>query len=300
MERETKEPSIDVRQLVTASNLVRNFGAWQERALQEPVYIMHHGRPRLMLTSVEAARSVAERSHGNNEASELEAVLDAIDDLIVIADDEDVIRDMSREARLFFRLSRSDGLSIYSLFPATTTPLIRAALDRVRTSGIKEILDVRAGQDFDRRLELVIRRLDGGTAILVRDRTREESLMVAPAAVQAFNQATELLGNVAAITVNQRGYITTATISSEALTGLTREALLSTRFVSLLDIASRVSVGEALDAVLGMGSVRQIDATLLVNRGEPRLVRLAITPLLEYALVLIKAPSGASPSDKPA
>ena len=37
----------------TASDLVRRFGVWSERAAREPVYVLHHGRPRLILASVE-------------------------------------------------------------------------------------------------------------------------------------------------------------------------------------------------------------------------------------------------------
>jgi hypothetical protein len=40
-------------QTVTASALVRQFGLWQERAARAPVYILHRGRARLALTSIE-------------------------------------------------------------------------------------------------------------------------------------------------------------------------------------------------------------------------------------------------------
>lgn len=39
--------------LVTSSDLVRRFGLWQERALRGPLYILHRGRPRFVMTSVE-------------------------------------------------------------------------------------------------------------------------------------------------------------------------------------------------------------------------------------------------------
>ncbi len=39
--------------MTTASDLVRRFGVWSERAARDPVYIMHRGRPRLVLASVE-------------------------------------------------------------------------------------------------------------------------------------------------------------------------------------------------------------------------------------------------------
>lgn len=39
--------------MTTASDLVRRFGMWSERATREPVYVLHRGRPRLVLASVE-------------------------------------------------------------------------------------------------------------------------------------------------------------------------------------------------------------------------------------------------------
>jgi hypothetical protein len=39
--------------MTTASDLARRFGMWSKRAAQEPVYILHRGRPRLVLASVE-------------------------------------------------------------------------------------------------------------------------------------------------------------------------------------------------------------------------------------------------------
>jgi len=39
--------------MTTASDLVRRFGLWSDRATREPVYVLHRGRPRLILASVE-------------------------------------------------------------------------------------------------------------------------------------------------------------------------------------------------------------------------------------------------------
>lgn len=39
--------------MTTASDLVRRFGVWSARAADAPVYILHRGRPRLVLASVE-------------------------------------------------------------------------------------------------------------------------------------------------------------------------------------------------------------------------------------------------------
>src|ERR1700761_426082 len=45
--------------LVSAAELRRNFGVWQERAMHTPVLVLRHGKPRLMLCSTEQFQAVA-------------------------------------------------------------------------------------------------------------------------------------------------------------------------------------------------------------------------------------------------
>lgn len=56
-------------QLVAATEIVRNFSAWQERCTHRPIYILHHGRPRSVLLSLDLyGRLLA--SQGPQSASE--------------------------------------------------------------------------------------------------------------------------------------------------------------------------------------------------------------------------------------
>lgn len=40
---------------VTAGEISRNFGQWQDVALSGPVIVTHHGRPRVVMTSARPA-----------------------------------------------------------------------------------------------------------------------------------------------------------------------------------------------------------------------------------------------------
>jgi hypothetical protein len=74
--------------MVTASDLVRRFGHWGERALAAPVYVLHRGRPRLVLASVELiemlCRPYAEADA--DDAQRVAALLDGSPGMIVIVD----------------------------------------------------------------------------------------------------------------------------------------------------------------------------------------------------------------------
>ena len=37
---------------VPAAELTRNFGLWQDRSAHGPVFVTHHGRPRVVLMSI--------------------------------------------------------------------------------------------------------------------------------------------------------------------------------------------------------------------------------------------------------
>lgn len=44
----------------TAAEISRNFGQWQDRAMQGPILVTHHGRPRLVILSAEEFSSLTE------------------------------------------------------------------------------------------------------------------------------------------------------------------------------------------------------------------------------------------------
>lgn len=48
----------------TAAEISRNFGHWQDRAMQGPILVTHHGRPRLVILSAEEFSSLTEGAPG--------------------------------------------------------------------------------------------------------------------------------------------------------------------------------------------------------------------------------------------
>jgi hypothetical protein len=77
---------------VTASTLVRHFGEWQEHAARAPVYVLHHGRPRLILVGVELAATLGDAGRSDQPAAALlDSTLDALDLPLLLLDGEGVI-----------------------------------------------------------------------------------------------------------------------------------------------------------------------------------------------------------------
>ncbi len=272
---------------VTASALVRNFGLWQERALQTPVYILHHGRPRLVLASVDHARASAPAVQSAS-LSDRDTLLEVIDDLVVMLDRDGRITALSAAARAYFGVTAGSEQHFSGLFADAARPILASAIERVFATGLLESVETRGGPYPDRRLAIRLTPCEAGLLAIVRDRTLLDERALADAQIRAMLACTDALGSIGLIRLNPQGYIVQASPSFSAITGLATDALLSARLVTLLDVPSRVTFGEAFASVAMHDDTRRVDGTLLVNHGPPRRVRMALTPLLEHIAVMVE------------
>lgn len=266
---------------VTASDLVRQFGVWQARAAQAPVYILHRGRPRLVLTSVDLMKALcAPHLEASGEARRLQALLGATDEIVLMVDRQRRVTTSSRLAR--GALGEIDGIPVERIADRSA-PLLAAAIDRVVASGMAEAAEIGAAGYPGRRWRCAIEPMTGGAVLVIRDITEDLALAERIAELDAHEAATRINGAAATVRLGLRGYIERATPSLVALTGIAADALKTARFVTLFDVASRVALGEALERVLDLGEERRIVARLLVNRAEPRPVAVGLAPVTRGA-----------------
>src|SRR5687768_6748855 len=87
---------------VTASELVRQFGLWQERALQQPVFVLRRGRPSLVLTSLDLMRRLCAPHEAASDTTLATLLMDAMRDSVVVVDAAGRIDDLNRAARVAF------------------------------------------------------------------------------------------------------------------------------------------------------------------------------------------------------
>lgn len=161
-------------EIVTASQFVRRFGHWQQRAQRSPVYILFRGRPRLVLTSIEVmeallAPHLASRQRGLDPA----ALLDLIRDIVVVTDAALRVIAASRTARAYFGHGVAPGAGAGMLVPAPDRQRLQRALRDVQSGGAALTVDLPAPRDPDRLLTITIEPHHGGVALLVRDRGGE-------------------------------------------------------------------------------------------------------------------------------
>ncbi|MGY4397953.1 PAS domain-containing protein [Sphingomonas sp. UYAg733] len=273
--------------IVTASDLVRHFGIWQERAMRSPIYILHRGRPRLILTSVDVMDALcAPHAVGAGDRDMgITALLDAVDDMVIIADADLRITAASRSARGYFGASVEPGRAIDLIGPDAARLFLAEAIYRVAASGLDESLDLPSARYGNRSLTIAIKPHPGGVALLVHDVTVTSDLRDAEAERRATSETIAAIPGVARARINLRGYIDQPDAPLAGLSGLSIEALSSVRFVTLLDIASRVAVAESIEEMIAGGHPRAVAGTLLVNRGEPVAVRIGLAALRRGAAI---------------
>lgn len=276
-------PPLPADQLVTSSALVRHFGLWQERAARAPVYVLHRGRPRLVLTSIETMEALCAPHAADDGAPpgiDTTALLDTVSDIVLIADKNGSILASSRVARVHFGTLAQTGAPLLGIAAAAARPFLADAIRRAMALGVGDRLEIPSAAREARMLSLAIEPLRHGVVLFAQDGTSASELIDALATEHALAAAMQAATGIAAATINQRGYVTAPAPILSALTGLTPEALALIRFVALVEIgARRVALGEAIERTLAGETPPPLTATLLVNRADPLPVRIGLAPL---------------------
>ncbi|MGN6277531.1 MAG: hypothetical protein ACTHM8_02260 [Sphingomonas sp.] len=268
-------PAAGETQTVTASTLVRQFGLWQERAARAPVYILHRGRARLALTSVELMEAMCAPARSVDDMGA--ALLEEIGDIVLIVDETLTINHMSAAARRYFDAETAPGLTLGRLAPGPVTDFLIETTERVILRGTAETVEIASSRRPGRRLSVNVQPWGPGAALFAHDVTLEEEIKDAAGHVRALDQALEAVEDAAAARINLRGYLESPTPSLAGLTGISIDALASVRFVTLLEVGSRVAVAEAIEAVIADGKPRGVSAMMPVNRAGSRPIRIGLS-----------------------
>ncbi|WP_294337789.1 PAS domain-containing protein [uncultured Sphingomonas sp.] len=263
---------------VTASDLVRHFGAWRDRAMNQPVYIHHHGRPKLVLTSVDfLERLVSSRGQDKPDRGGLATLLDMMDSIVLVTDADLCLVGISPPARHLLVRVDWRGKTLEEILPEEVRPFLLRAVEAARASGVPERLQLRLGTNGSRRVDVSIEPYDDGVCVVGHDRTAQEIQTMAQARMQAIDDMVSLLGNVAWLRINLRGYIVGASKSFERLSGLMPAAYSSVRLPTLFDLPTRVGVGDTLEKAIDTMSAHAINARLIAQRGEAMPVQIAFS-----------------------
>ncbi|CAN5287171.1 hypothetical protein BH10PSE15_BH10PSE15_06380 [soil metagenome] len=267
-----RDPEGPSRHIVTSSDLVRHFGYWQDRAARAPIYVLHRGRPRLVLTSVEIMDALcAPHSSGQTGCSpDLAAVLDRIADRVLIADEFQRIVAASVNARRDFGTLADAGAALSGLVAERCRAQLVAAADRVLRTGVAMALDLSAWQHPERSLNLVIDTWPGGLMLVAGDvaETHDDA-----AALEAATAANDI---AATALIDADGRLEGATSALAWLCQRSAAALSGTQFAALFEAPAPIR--DAIDRVIATTASVRLDAALRADRETALAVRIGLAP----------------------
>lgn len=262
---------------VSASDLVRRFGEWQERALTTPVFVMRRGRPALVLTSFDLMRRLCTPDE-REPLSERPIYLDSLREPVMWIDEAGRIRDINRAARLAFAGSdRPIGAGLADILPGGIAAFLHDIARRAIRTGTVEHSEIAVER---RHYTMTVLPARDHAILIADDISDDAALAIERAKANAVAAAIESHPAVATVHLNLRGYIDGSAGSLARLCGIDPSTLGAIRFVTLIDIASRVAVGEAIEAVFDTRKPCILNAILPRSRTDPLAISIALAPRL--------------------
>src|SRR3546814_2566314 len=99
---------------VSASQLVRRFGHWQNVASERPVFVLHHGNPRCVLISIPLLSNLAAEADHHPGDARLAALhditLDHMRNRMNVPDSDLVITGINADPRAYLSVSERDAV----------------------------------------------------------------------------------------------------------------------------------------------------------------------------------------------
>ena len=278
------EPSV-----VTAGEISRNFGQWQDRALSGPVIVTHHGRPRVVLISADHYSTWRDEPVGapDQEQTSFEisrsAILDHMAEAFVALDAQLNVVAVNHVLEALAGLSATQivGRSWEPLFPVAARSMVGEQVRRTLRTG--EALDFEIQGDGPGQRRYAIRAFPHpeGVALLIRNRTAEREMQHQLREAAALSAALALSSEVSTLRLNARGIIETVDARFTDMVGFSAEELRACALPDLVRPRDRAELRSALNAVLQGGAPIRLTTSLVLRDGGEAPVELALASVMQ-------------------
>ena len=273
---------------VTAGEISRNFGQWQDVALTGPVIITHHGRPRVVLLSAERFASwndapEAGANFGDQTAETgREALLEHTTEGFIALDPTLRVTKVNPvfEALAARSAGQLVGANWSELFPLAPQAVIAEQMRRVLRTGEAVEFEADSTVQPGRCYGVRVFPYPGGVAALFVNRTEEHSLRVRLRHARAMRAVTAAQPRLAVARLNIRGVLAEMDDDFLRLAGFSSAELLDCRLTDIVRPSDRRPLTQALEKVLQGGPAARMTAALLVKAGDERPVELSLAPIL--------------------
>lgn len=266
---------------VTAAEIMRNFGYWQQKALLKPLAITHHGRARVMLISTESYEDLTGQGEIAPIGTHLDDLRANMAEGMTIIDRDFILRDVNNTALAWMGLSREQAVGQPLGGPGNwqINPLHRSMLSRVMRTGEALTYDfVSAGHEGH---TLHVRSFPYGDMVgsLYADVTEYMNLHVAHRIREAAIAGLERLDVVGMAELDAESRIVSASAPFARMVGLGQGGLAGRAFADLCRAEDCVAVAKAIAGTLRDQTVRLLEIGLIHPTAGVGRYRLSIAPL---------------------
>lgn len=282
-------PASSVHPSVSAAELVRHFGQWQDQAAREPVVVTHHGRSRVMLVSADHYQELIESVADTNDvpASTVERteviqqLMDHVAEGFVAFRADLTVTVINAAACAYLKVARESVVhrTLEQRLPGIEDTLGHVHLVRAIQSGSSSTFEMPSYTYAGRRLLFQTFPLDDGSACLFRDITDDLEARAHAGTKSAAMAAMAAHAGIACARLTVRGTLTMVDTCFAEMVGFTPEGLARSRLVDVLATRYRAAAMDAVEAVLEGGAASAIDVALLTRSGVEREVRIGLAPL---------------------
>ena len=283
---------------VSAADLVRNFGFWQEKAIGGPVFITHHRRDRLVLLSIDQYNSIAAtgaaaapgndlaklQSSGpaNDTVTELSAIIENINDAYLLLDPDETILRVNSRLEALWMVSRDQliGRKVQEFLPAHRSSLILQKIRRVLLTRQPEALEYKAAGVPGLHLSTRIWPHAHGALLLTGNITELTVLRQQSAEAESLTGAIDRHPQVAHVQIDAKGRFLYSDETIQVWTGFDADTLANTRISDICAPDDRRRVMEAVEDVIGAHVPSALTARFLGRNFSEHAVHLTLAPIM--------------------
>jgi prevent-host-death family protein len=271
----------------SAADISRNFGDWQSKAMTGPVTITHHGRPRLVLASIDLFKEMslppasesgqAEFSHTN---AQLRAVLNQMRDGFMALDSDLKMVDVNPAAELYLGISRDEclGRDVRDINPEVVDSIALDFYKRVlRTREPVEFKVKFAWRDRPYVNMQVFPYDDGGVAVIFANLASREEADILRAQVNATAAALHGHPGLSMIRLNLRGGFEVVDDAFCEMVGFPRSQLSGLLLSDIVHLRDRLVLAHVLNDCIRDQSTRVAIVTLMPRDGRDQQFRLSMS-----------------------
>jgi prevent-host-death family protein len=296
----------------TAAEISRNFGQWQDRAMQAPVRVSHHGRPRVVVISAdeferltmhrgephEARAQSGPTSEPRSERALAGLLANMSEGFIALGADLR-ITGLNTVAESFLGLTADEliGKPVASIGDPSRAEVFVHRYRWVLRTG--EVATFEGVSHICRGRSLRVRAfpLGDGVGVIFTNLTELMTLRDAESRWGAERRALRGHPQVVSAELNLLGFITAANTAFHDFVGFDAEQLAEVRLSDLVGAADRQALAQGINDLLQQrANLLVIDANFLTRAETRRTLRLSIAPIMKNlvfeGLSLLGLPAG--------